>query len=68
MSDPKKYLSHEGLELYDTEIKKYVNEAISNQPSPLPSVTAGDSGKFLRVSSTGNWTAEMIPNAEEATF
>lgn len=34
----------------------------------LPTVTASDSGKFLRVSSTGAWTAEAISSAEEASF
>ena len=34
----------------------------------LPTVTTSDSGKFLRVSSTGEWAAETISNAEEASF
>lgn len=34
----------------------------------LPPVTTSDSGKFLRVSSTGEWAAETISNAEEASF
>ena len=34
----------------------------------LPAVTTSDSGKFLRVSSTGEWAAETISNAEEASF
>ena len=34
----------------------------------LPTVTTSDSGKFLRVSETGEWAAETISNAEEASF
>lgn len=37
-------------------------------PTPLPPVTTSDVGKFLRVSSTGEWVAESISNAEEASF
>ena len=34
----------------------------------LPAVTSEDSGKFLRVSSTGKWVAESISNAEGVNF
>lgn len=36
--------------------------------SILPTVTSSDSGKFLRVSSTGKWAAEAIASAEGASF
>ena len=36
--------------------------------SVLPTVTSSDSGKFLRVSSTGKWVAEAIASAEGASF
>ena len=36
--------------------------------SMLPTVTSSDSGKFLRVSSTGKWMAEAIARAEGASF
>lgn len=34
----------------------------------IPPVTTADSGKFLRVNSSGNWAAETVPNAEGGTF
>ena len=36
--------------------------------SKLPEVSTADAGKFLRVSVTGTWVAETIPNAEGARF
>lgn len=36
--------------------------------SALPPVTTSDAGKFLRVSSSGAWAVEAVPNAEGARF
>ncbi len=48
--------------------KEYTDAEITNiSGSLLPSVTASDNGKFLRVSN-GIWTGVIIPNAEEGTF
>lgn len=34
----------------------------------IPPVTTADSGKFLRVNSSGKWAAETVPNAEGSAF
>lgn len=34
----------------------------------IPPVTTADSGKFLRVNSSGKWDAQTVPNAEGGTF
>ena len=44
------------------------DSADSYTPTDLPTVTASDSGKFLRVSSTGEWVAETISNASGVSF
>lgn len=38
------------------------------KPTNLPTVTASDAGKFLRVSDTGEWVADTIPNASGVNF
>lgn len=44
------------------------DSSMSYTPYSPPAVTEADAGKFLRVSSTGEWAAESISNAEEASF
>ena len=44
------------------------DSADSYTPTDLPSVTSSDAGKFLRVSSAGEWVAETIPNASGVSF
>lgn len=39
-----------------------------NNKKELPTVTSTDSGKFLRVSSAGEWVAETIASAEGVSF
>ena len=38
------------------------------KPTNLPTVTSSDSGKFLRVSDTGEWVAETILSASGVSF
>ena len=37
-------------------------------PSTLPTVTASDAGKFLRVSNSGEWIVDGVSNATGASF
>lgn len=41
---------------------------IGEVSSPLPTPTEEDSGKFVRVDSSGAYVLEAIANAEEASF
>lgn len=43
-------------------------EDIASLVDGLPAVTSSDSGKFLRVSSTGEWEASTVPYAEGVGF
>ena len=49
-------------------IKYKLGDRPEDSPSGLPEVTVNDAGKFLRVSSSGAWAAEAIPNAEGVSF
>ena len=56
---------HQSLAGYATE--SYVQTQIANIPDELPTVTAADNGKFLRVVS-GAWAAATVPSAESNSF
>jgi len=56
---------HQSLAGYATET--YVQQQIANIPDELPTVTATDNGKFLRVVS-GAWAAQTVPSAESNSF
>lgn len=45
-----------------------VSRELENTESGLPSVTSSDEGKFLRVSSSGDWVAEAVPSAETESY
>lgn len=49
-------------------ITRVSDSSIFWKPANLPTVTESDAGKFLRVSSTGEWVAETILNASEVSF
>lgn len=49
-------------------IEQGIYDAHSNIETLLPSVTASDEGKFLRVDSSGTWAAESVPSAESEAY
>lgn len=59
---------HAGGVLYLTDASATAKSWYWSSRNPLPTVSASDAGKFLRVSSTGAWAAETVPNAEEVSF
>ena len=60
-----KQLSNEVSSMWDSINKMW--DSINNKKE-LPTVTSTDSGKFLRVSSAGEWVAEAIASAEGVSF
>lgn len=49
-------------------IEQGIYDAHSNIETLLPTVTASDEGKFLRVSSSGVWAAEAVASAESEAY
>lgn len=47
------------------EMTSYIDNTVDNI---IPTVTASDVGKILRVSADGKWIADTICNAEEVGF
>lgn len=45
-----------------------MSEALKRTGNAIPAVTTSDAGKFLRVSSTGEWVAETVPSAESEGY
>lgn len=71
ISADSRYLTTYNLTPFSNNADGTLRCILSNRNTALPiipSVTTADSGKFLRVSSSGNWAAETVPNAEEASF
>ena len=57
-----------GKYLHVNAITKALEWAEIKNSSNLPTVTAADAGKFLRVSSSGSWVAETVANANGGEF
>lgn len=55
--------------IYDTENELTIEEQEQARVNiGIPAVTTDDAGKFLRVSSEGQYVVEALHNAEEAEF
>lgn len=58
--------SEQGLKLEIYEVGTIPSEYLGK--NALPTVSEADEGKILRVSSTGEWIADTIPNASGVSF
>lgn len=55
--------------IYDTENELTdVQKSQARENIGIPAVTTDDAGKFLRVSSEGQYVVEALPNAEDGEF
>lgn len=50
------------------EVRDSIVDAFNAVNVDLPAPTASDSGKYLRVNSSGDWVLASVPNAEGVSF
>ena len=50
------------------QARENIGVVLNDNTNELPAVTPDDAGKFLRVSSSGVWSAEAIHNAKGVSF
>ena len=58
--------SSRGEEVRDSIVNALV--AINNGVGSIPVPTAADSGKYMRVNTSGAWELATVQNAEEVSF
>ena len=67
LSPVSEYRMEGQLQVLDYQTAAQVQAAIAAIPDELPSVSASDNGKFLRVVN-GAWTVQTVPSAESNSF